>query len=306
MRRPVVPGYDIVGALGKGAYGRVYRAIDSSNGRVVAIKVVESLPESIKSLVREVQALHHQLENPFVVRLYDYNVDSQTPYVAMELCDFGTLADWAEQERPWWQVAAVLLHAAAGLRAIHDAGGFHRDIKPQNLLMTRTEHGLQVKLGDFGLSRIPNTSPSAMTASPAGTPGYWAPEIESAMSGYDDAPYTAAADIYSLGVTGIELLTGQRDRARVNDEDCPEQFKRLLLAMVAIEPTGRPRSSVVVDELRAILQKRALNRQGTVTTSDPEADAEHPTGALFKLFILGAIVVLGVAVATALTSDEDE
>jgi serine/threonine protein kinase len=305
MRRPSIPGYELGGKLGAGAFGRVYRAVQLSTGAVVAVKVVDPLPETTKSLLREVQALNHQLDNPYVVRLYAYDLDAPMPYVVMEFCEGGTLAEWGEKERPWRHVAAVVLHAAAGLCSIHEAGGFHRDIKPHNLLLTSTERGLQVKLGDFGLSRIPNAGASVMTASPGGTPEYWAPEIGRAIEHGEPVRFTAAADVYSLGVTAIELLTGSRQNVGLTTRRCPDSLKRLLMAMVHSNPTQRPTARDVADALTTILHADA-EQQADAQRAQPVRRRHVQREGLLPLLLAGATLIAGFAVIAAFHEDDND
>lgn len=297
--KPQIPGYTIGRRLGQGAFGKVYQGIEAATGRYVAIKVMMTqLPSHLRMLVREVHNLHRQLHNEHVVDFVDCDLDAPLPYLVMEYCDAGTLDEWAEESGAGWRdVAAALLHSAEGLHAIHQAGGFHRDIKPQNLLLTHEDDGtLRVKLGDFGLARIPASEGSALTQSPWGSPAYMAPEVLAAFKGEQEQVYTASADIYSLGITGIELLTGQRNRSKLSKAH-PEPLRQTLLLMTSPNRNQRPSASEVSERLQELLQ----------------ADAEQPApkpksgNGLWPWLVggvaLGGVALLGAAIAAAIDDD---
>jgi serine/threonine protein kinase len=127
--------------------------------------------------------------------------------------------------------------------------GFHRDIKPHNLLVTKHDDGtLIVKVGDFGVARVPITANSPMTRSAWGTEGYIAPEI---LRG---AEFAAAADVYSLGVTATELLTGSKNRAALQTAQMPPALRGLVTEMIDPMPLRRPGVFDVAKRLQQVLQ----------------------------------------------------
>ena len=200
--------FRLTGLLGQGAMGRVFRAEDTMLRRQVALKV---LPKTIKrgqrtveaeNLIREARAVA-SLEHPHIVQVYEVNEVGGVFYIAMELIEAGSLRDLVEGQGPIDYLRACQLgaEAAEALGHAHAAGIVHRDVKPANLLLTRT--GL-LKVADFGLARVED--PSDLThflAESVGTPQFVAPEILQGM------PATGKSDMYSLGATLWYLLTGK-------------------------------------------------------------------------------------------------
>ena len=129
-------------------------------------------------------------------------------------------------------------------------GGFHRDLKPDNLLLaTDAKTGEKVvKVADFGLARVPSSETGVMTQTAAGTPGYMAPEVLARE------PFTAAADVYSLGIVALELLTGSINTVTKLPENVPEAFRRLIRDLLSTEPSKRPNVDMIAKVLNRLLQ----------------------------------------------------
>src|SRR5262249_12934013 len=163
----------------------------------VAVKALaRGSASDLERFTRELRMLRTQITNRHVVDVLDWDLGHDPPYLVMEFCEGGPLRAWVGKKPPWRSVAVALAHAINGLHGLHRADGFHRDIKPDNLLMGKDSATgeMVVKVADFGLARAPVTATGPMTRSAMGTPGYIAPEV---LAG---APYAASADIYSLGV----------------------------------------------------------------------------------------------------------
>ena len=154
--------FRLTGLLGQGAMGRVFRAEDTMLRRQVALKV---LPKTIKrgqrtveaeTLIREARAIA-SLEHPNIVQVYEVNEVGGVYYIAMELVEAGSLRDLVEGQGPIDFLRACQLgaEAAEALGHAHSAGIVHRDVKPANLLLTRTG---RVKVADFGLARVEDAS----------------------------------------------------------------------------------------------------------------------------------------------------
>jgi len=232
-----VPGFKIVRRLSEGGFGHVHLARREADGLLVAIKFLHNLnDENVRRFYREAKILHQQLGNPYVVHLFNSDFQGAIPHIVMEYCSGGSLRSWVGRNVDWLQVAAALSNAAAGLSKIHEVGGFHRDIKPDNLLIAEKDDGSKViKVGDFGVARVPRTSTQPMTRSAWGTEGYMAPEL---MLGRE---FTKACDVYSLGITGLELLTGIRDPVSLRTRmDIPQQLRELLSRMMSSQASQRP------------------------------------------------------------------
>ncbi|MCY1073040.1 serine/threonine-protein kinase [Archangium lansingense] len=207
--------------LGSGAMGVVYAADDPELGRRVALKVLRPeghhREELQQRLLREAQSLA-RLSHPNVVTLYDVGPHGDGIFLAMELVEGTTLAEWMKEPRPWREVLRVFLDAGRGLAAAHAAGLVHRDFKPANALLGRDG---RVYVTDFGIARLlhqedgpsPQVSPEAAvtpvspltrTGLVLGTPAYLAPELLRGQRA------DARSDEFSFCVALYEALFGLR------------------------------------------------------------------------------------------------
>jgi len=197
--------YDVVGLIGEGAMGRVYRGFDPLANRPVAIKTIkrehlsqESVEKYVRRFRREAQAAGI-LSHPHIVGIFDVGGD----YFVMELLTGRTLHDLLAEEGRLdvTDVLQILAPIADALDHAHRNGIIHRDIKPANIMI---QPDGRAKLMDFGVARLEDSA-STSSGQIIGSPYYMAPEQ---MSG--DAPVTARADTYSLAVVTYEALTGQK------------------------------------------------------------------------------------------------
>ena len=196
--------YEIIDKLGTGGMGAVYRARHVETGQSVALKVMrEDLAEDeayIKRFRREA-AIAKSIESPHVVRVLDAGQEGYIPYIAMELVEGETLATLLRQRGPLpvEQAVDIVTQVAQGLHAAQARGVIHRDISPQNILITPDG---TVKVTDFGVARSQSTATLTSTGAFVGKPTYAPPEM---MDGTADT----RSDIYSLGVVMFEMLTGR-------------------------------------------------------------------------------------------------
>jgi serine/threonine-protein kinase len=210
--------YEILGALGRGGMGIVYRAQDRELNVPVAIKVLRpeavATPELQKRLRAEI-TLARKVSHPNVCRIYEYGRQGHLPYIVMELVDGPDLRRLLKERGPLPPEEAydVTLQITEALSAIHRAGVVHRDLKPANVI--RNVHGV-VKLMDFGIARsfAGDGTATAITGTGEilGTPEYMSPEQVRAEA------VDARSDLYSLGVLVFELFTGKvpfRDNAPI-------------------------------------------------------------------------------------------
>jgi uncharacterized RDD family membrane protein YckC len=233
--------------LGSGGMGAVYRALDTSLQRFVAVKVMRysdhNMDSRIASMLREAIA-QARLNHPNVVVIYYVGREREEPFLAMELLPGPTLAEklksgekisYADAIRYGIQVASALEHASK-------FGIVHGDIKPGNLILTAENN---IKLSDFGLSTIASDSDKKVAVS--GTPAYLAPELLK-------EPGTMQSDMYALGVTMFELVFG-RYPFELKGESVRERLESHFDATIdfpQIWPQGVPRAfSGVIEKLLA-------------------------------------------------------
>ncbi|MCA9189548.1 MAG: serine/threonine protein kinase [Planctomycetales bacterium] len=205
--------YEILDELGRGGMGVVYRARQRAADRIVALKVIredflKSLPRSARAGMMERFRNESQaaarLDHPNIVTLFDAGEFEGQPYYSMQYVDGESLSEMVRR-RPLEtrQAARYMEMVAAAVHSAHEAGVLHRDLKPQNILVTRRSDSPMV--ADFGLAKLA-TVESELTQSgqTLGTPSYMAPE-----QGRDAASVGPAADIYGLGATLYHLITGR-------------------------------------------------------------------------------------------------
>ena len=205
--------YEILGPLGAGGMGRVYRARDPRLGREVAIKV---LPEEVRGDAERLRRFELEaratggLNHPNVLAVHDLGQHEGAPYLVTELLEGQTLREQVgEGPLPWRKALEWGRQIATGLAAAHDKGIVHRDLKPENLFVTKDG---RVKILDFGLAKVAGTevAPGDSTLSGTdsgtvlGTAGYMAPEQVRGR------PADARSDIFALGAVLYEMLAGRR------------------------------------------------------------------------------------------------
>ncbi|HEY1790521.1 MAG TPA: protein kinase, partial [Verrucomicrobiae bacterium] len=203
------PQFEILGFIGKGGMGAVYKARQPGLDRLVALKVlppaVGSDPSFAERFTREARALA-RLNHPNIVAVYDFGTAGALNYLVMEFVDGANLRDVERTGRlSPEQALAIVPQICEALQFAHNEGIVHRDIKPENLLLDKKG---RLKITDFGIAKIldvPSGKASLTGAKEVvGTPHYMAPE-------QIEKPQTVdhRADIYSLGVVFYEMLTGE-------------------------------------------------------------------------------------------------
>ncbi|HLK62809.1 MAG TPA: serine/threonine-protein kinase [Bryobacteraceae bacterium] len=196
--------YRVIGLLGRGGMGEVYRATDLTLGQSVALKF---LPEEASRNPRLLERFHGEVRvarlvsHPNVCRVYDIGEVEGMPYISMEYVDGEDLASLLTRigRLPANKALETARKLCAGLNAAHDRGVIHRDLKPQNIMINKRG---EVVIMDFGLAAIADQLSGTEVRN--GTPAYMAPEQ---LKG---AGVTARSDIYSLGLVLYELFTGRR------------------------------------------------------------------------------------------------
>lgn len=253
--RQVLAGrYELLGLVGIGGMGSVYRARDLELEEVVAVKVLRrelsGAPEVIERFRREVR-LARKVTHPNVARVFDIGEHDGDRFLTMEFVDGEALAGRIARERRMGVSRAldIVESVCAGLGAAHRAGVIHRDLKPDNVLLGRDG---RVVLTDFGIARALAQGGEAGKTLGAvlGTPAYMAPEQVQGVADID-----ARADLYALGAMLYEMLTGER--AWQGDAPLAVAAARLL----ADPPDPRHRRADLPDALaRVVLRCMARDR----------------------------------------------
>lgn len=204
-KKQCVGRFELLELLGEGGMGSVYRAFDPMLQRYLAVKVIHGRdPESMKRLLLEGRA-QAKIDHPNVCRVYEVGEADGQSYVAMQYID-GVTLNKALDKMTLEQKVRVIADAAEGLHAAHREGLIHRDIKPQNIMVERTEDGQwKPYVMDFGLVREEAKKGITVTGAVLGTPTYMAPEQAAGRWNKMDR----RSDVYSLGATLYEALAGQ-------------------------------------------------------------------------------------------------
>jgi serine/threonine protein kinase len=207
---PHFPQLELVGLLGRGGMGAVYKARQPALDRFVALKILPAAaaggdPSFAHRFQREARALA-QLNHPHIVGVYEYGQVAGFSYFVMEYVDGVNLRELERASRlSPSEALAIVPQICEALQFAHDHGIVHRDIKPENILLDAQG---RVKIADFGLAKLMRGEPGGvaltMTQQAMGTPQYMAPEQVEKPEHVDHR-----ADIYSLGVVFYEMLTGE-------------------------------------------------------------------------------------------------
>jgi len=207
--------YEIQSPLGSGGMGEVYRATQSNLGRQVAIKVLSpefaSDPDRLRRFEQEARSAS-ALNHPNIISIYDVGCEGANSYIAMEFVDGKTLRNLLEAGPiPIKKSLQIVAQIADGLAKAHAAGIVHRDVKPENVMVTRDGF---VKILDFGLAKLTHPDPEGRESTVAGfnstqvgmvlgTVGYMSPEQVRGLTA------DARSDIFSLGATCYEMISGK-------------------------------------------------------------------------------------------------
>lgn len=205
----VVPGmhladrYEILEKIGSGGMADVYKAKDHKLNRLVAVKVLKQEFSTDATFVKKFRVEAQSaagLSHPNIVNVYDVGEVEGIHFIVMELVQGITLKKYIEMKGKLdiKEALNISVQIASGLQAAHDNRIIHRDIKPQNIIMSRDG---KVKVTDFGIAKVADST--TVTTNAAGSVHYISPE--QARGGYSDAK----SDIYSLGITMYEMVTGR-------------------------------------------------------------------------------------------------
>ncbi len=200
--------YKILGVLGRGAMGVVYKGLDPLIERTVAIKVVrkaafddDELSEALDRFRQEAQAAG-RLIHPNIVTVYEYGEEEDAAFIAMEYVKGKSLKEILKDDHTFTlaEVADIIRQLITGLQFAHKSGIVHRDIKPDNLIFAPDG---TLKIMDFGIARLESSS-LTMAGSVMGTPSYMAPEL------FSGEKIDQRSDLFSAGILLYQLLTGRK------------------------------------------------------------------------------------------------
>ena len=195
--------YEVLGLIGSGGMADVYKARDSKLNRLVAVKVLRQEFRMDKTFVakfqKEAQAAAG-LSHPNIVSVYDVGEDANANFIVMELVEGITLKDYIKRKKKLSvrEATSIAIQVSLGLEAAHKCGLVHRDVKPQNIMISTDG---KVKLSDFGIARA--ASSNTISSNVMGSVHYSSPE--QVRGGFANAQ----SDIYSLGITLYEMVTGR-------------------------------------------------------------------------------------------------
>lgn len=286
--------YRVDAPIATGGMSTVYRGLDVRLDRPVALKVMDPRysgdEQFLTRFQREARAVA-RLKDPGLVAVYDQGIDGQFPFLVMELVEGGTLRELLRERGPMppHAAAAVLAPVLSGLAVAHRAGLVHRDVKPENVLIS--DDG-EVKIADFGLVRAVAEAKITSTSVILGTAAYLSPE----QVGTGDAG--PRSDVYSVGVMAFELLTGVTpftgDTAlavayqRMDNDipppgsvisGVPPQFDDLVLRATARDPADRYADAQEMgDDLEEIAEELRLP---PFRVPAPRNSAQHASAALY-------------------------
>jgi eukaryotic-like serine/threonine-protein kinase len=258
---PDVPGFEILAELGRGGMGVVYKALQKSLHRIVALKMVRygarAGPETIRRFRIEAESVA-RLQHPNIVQIHEIGEHDGCPFLALEYLEGGSLAGRiAQGPLPAAEAARLVEVLARAVGALHERGIVHRDLKPANVLLAADG---TPKIADFGLVKhLDGETAHTESGALLGTPAYMAPEQAAGLVGQ----VGPAADVWALGAVLYELLTGRPPFVADNDLD--------LLISIRTEdpvPPGRLRPRLPRD-LEVIclkcLEKKPADRYATAT-----------------------------------------
>lgn len=311
MRQGLLPDrYTGPQPVGRGGMGEIYRAIDDSLGRAVAIKVLDerfARDENIRArFTREALAAARLSGNPSIVTIYDVGEWNGHPFIVMEYLGGGSL----EQRMRSGSVSSAqalewLEQAAHALDAAHREGVVHRDVKPANLLLDRQG---RVHVADFGVASAAGLASLTQTGTVLGTAAYLSPEQARGERA------TPASDLYALGIVAFELLAGRRPfeaesmaaeaaahvtsdvpSVREVDPHAPVELDPVFARALAKDPAARyPTAGELVAALRAALA-------GAAAPARIVYGASRRRRLLLPLVLALALLAIGLGIAYAVS-----
>jgi eukaryotic-like serine/threonine-protein kinase len=305
--------YDILNELGRGGMGRVYRAVQTRLGRIVALKVISAREIGIPNLVDrfgiEAEAAA-RLDHPNIVPIYETGEQDGWNFFSMRLVEGPTLSQaLAVGPLPFERAARLLATVARAIHHAHERGVLHRDLKPGNILLDAAG---EPHVTDFGLAKFTHGENTlTLTHMALGTPAYMSPEQAAGRV----KEVTTASDVYGLGAILFELLTGKAPfegesamaiARQVVDEEpplpgsinrkAPRDLTIICLKCLEKEPTRRyPTAAALADDLDRWLRHEPISAQAA-------APAERLGKWIRRKPVHAALAVTGVIAIAALVA----
>jgi hypothetical protein len=283
--------YRIIRRLGRGGMGAVYEAEEIDTGDRVAVKVLASHlsddPGIRSRFLAEIETLK-SLRNPGIVRLLSFGEQDGVPFFAMELVEGNSLDQLIRSGTRFdWKVTVdTALAVVRALKAAHDQGVIHRDLKPGNLLVT---HDGSVKLADFGIAKLFGGDAHTAQGNFVGTADYMAPEQASGK------PIDHRVDLYALGMVMFAMLAGRppfRGRhltevvekqrkekpPRISSlvDGVPAELDELIDRLLSKKPADRPASALALGRLLAAIRTLRVDEIEPTSTSADTTGGPHP------------------------------
>ncbi|MFD6063678.1 protein kinase domain-containing protein [Rhodococcus wratislaviensis] len=243
-------GFDDAQEIGRGGFGVVYRCLQPSLDRTVAVKVLTADldPDNLERFIREQRAMGRLSGHPNVANILQVGATSSgQPYIVMQYHRHGSLATRIHRSGPmgWEEAVRLGVKVAGALETAHRIGTVHRDVKPANILLTDYS---EPQLTDFGISRIAGGFETS-TRAVVGSPAFTAPEV------LEGQPPTPASDVYGLGATLFSAITGHAAFERRSGEQVMAQFLR-----ITSQPVPELRGADLPDDICAAIE-RAMSRE---------------------------------------------
>jgi eukaryotic-like serine/threonine-protein kinase len=279
--------YTLKELLGQGGYGAVYLG-EQKAGPKVAVKLLDAShardEDSIARFKREGETAK-RLEHPNIVRILEVGSSRQRHYLVMELVRGGSLERWLRREDSAEKVLPALVETARALAYAHEQGVVHRDVKPQNILLTKSG---KAKVADFGLARAADHSSMTTDGKLLGTASYMSPEQ---VLG---ARATAASDVYAMGVMIYDAIAGKLPFHSDTQIGFLYQHAEVAPPPPVVRP---PYPSSLANLSLACLAKDPQDRPTMATVAERLAAASLVRPRPWRWFLLAAAVLIAVAAA---------
>ncbi|KAI9363377.1 kinase-like domain-containing protein [Zopfochytrium polystomum] len=254
--------FEILEKLGEGSYGAVHKARHKRTSAICAIKIIpieNDLDESIKEI-----SIMTDFDSQYVVQFYGSYLKDNELWIIIELCEAGSVSDimnLCDVTMTEGQIATICLHVLRGLSYLHSKRKIHRDIKAGNILLNA---GGEAKLADFGVAgQLTDATSKRQTV--IGTPFWMAPEV------IQEVGYGVTADIWSLGITCIEMADGRPPYHNIhpmraifmiptkpppkleNEERYTIEFRKFVARCLTKDPKLRPTAEVLLEVKKTFL-----------------------------------------------------